>query len=149
MYSTTWTKISQHKHTGSGDGAQLVTGSYTDLSITSGKLAANIALKQYASLMAPVGTTQTVNWNNGNTQLLDLGSASGNVTLTLSNPQTGGRYRLHVIQAASPLELVWPATLKWPQGVAPILSSTNDAIDVIELYWDGTNYFGVWELDFS
>jgi hypothetical protein len=145
LYNTTWTKISNHKHTGSGDGAQLVTGSYTDNSVTSAKLAKNIALAQ-ALTLTPSGTTQTVDFNNGNTQKINLGSATGTVTVTLSNPQTGALYRIFLIQGATPRTVAWPATVKWPQGVAAILSTSNGAVDVVELYYDGSNYLSDWNV---
>lgn len=144
MLQTTWTKLSQHGHTGSGDGAQLTGAGVQNYAITKDKIAKDAGLFQYASTLAPVGTTQTLNWANGSTQKLDLGLASGNVTVTLSNPVIGVTYKILAIQAASEKTITWPASVKWPQGQAPILSSTEDAIDKIELYWDGTNYFGDW-----
>jgi hypothetical protein len=149
LKNTTWTKISAHDHTGSGNGVPLSTGALQDLSITSPKLAANLALKQYATLLAPAGTTETVDLNNGNTQKLSLASASGDVTLTISNGQAGGLYRLFVIQGATSRLVTWPASVKWPQGQAPILSTSNGAIDIIELYFDGTNYFADWQVDYQ
>jgi hypothetical protein len=149
LYNTTWTKISQHGHTGSGDGAKMVTGSYTDNSVTGAKLAKNIFLTQYATTLTPVGTTQTIDFNNGNIQKLNLGSASGNVTLTLSNPASGALYTIFVIQGATARTLIFPAGVLWPQGVAPILSTTNGAVDKIKLYYDGTNYYGDWEVLYS
>lgn len=147
MYTTTWTKISQHGHTGSGDGTKMVTASYTDLSVTSAKLAKNIALA-VATALVPAGTTQAIDFNNGNNQKLDLGSASGNVTVSFSNPSAGGRYTLLVVQAATPRSIVWP-TIKWANGQAPILSETNDAIDKVHLYYDGTDWYGDWNLAYA
>ncbi len=158
LYSTTWTKISNHGHTGSGDGNKMVTSSYTDLSVTSAKIAnntivklnlsKNLALTQAATL-SPSGTTQTVDWSNGNWQKLSLASASGNVTVTLSNPIEGALYKLFVIQGAAPLDIVWPASVKWPQGQAPILSTGASEVDIVTIYFDGTSYYGDWELDYS
>lgn len=149
MLTTTWTKISQHAHTGSGDGAQLGTSAITDHAITRDKLAKNIGLFPYGTPSAPAGTTQTLDFANGSIQTLDLGSASGDLTLTLSNPVAGVKYRLHVIQGATPRDITWPASVKWANGQKPILSQTDDAIDVIDLYYDGTNYFGDWNLGYA
>lgn len=149
LYSTTWTKISQHRHTGSGDGNQMVTASYSNLSVTSAKLAKNIALGQAASTLAPAGTTQTVDLDNGVTQKINLGSASGDVTLTISNAQSGGLYRLFLIQGATARNIIWPASVKWPQGVAAILSTGNGDIDIVELYFDGTNYYADWQVGWA
>lgn len=149
VLNTTWTAISAHGHTGSGDGNQMVTGSYSNNSVTTIKLSKNIGVTQYATTLAPSGTTQTVDWNNGNVQILDVGSATGDVTLTLSNPAAGHTYKLLFIQGATPRDLVWPAAVLWPQGQVPIHSQGDDEVDVLELYYDGTNYLGSWELDFS
>lgn len=149
MQSTTWTKISQHAHTGSGDGAQLGTSAITDFAITKDKLAKTVGVFQKVSTLAPAGTTQTVDFTEGSIQKLDLGAASGNVTVTLSNAVAGVKYKLFVIQAASAKDIVWPASVKWANGQAPLLSSTEDAIDIIELYFDGTNFFGDWDLGYA
>jgi hypothetical protein len=148
VLSDTWTKISQHRHTGSGDGNQIPTGGIVNRAVTSGKLALNIAHGQGATL-TPSGTTQDIDFDDGNTQRLDLSSASGDVTLTFSNPQAGAVYRLLIEQAATPRAITWPVAVLWPQGQAPILSDSSGAVDMIELYYDGTSYFGKWEVDFQ
>lgn len=147
--NTTWTKISSHDHTGSGNGATLVTGSYTDYSVTTVKLARNSGRTQYASTLAPAGTTQTVDWANGVIQKLSLASASGDVTLTLSNPGTGCTYKLIIDQGATARDLTWPAAVKWANGQAPILSTVPSSIDIVSLYFDGTNYFGDWDVAYA
>ena len=43
----------------------------------------------------------------------------------------------------------WPASVKWPGGTAPTLSTGAGAIDLIKFVWDGTNYFGTYDLNFS
>ena len=149
LYATTWTKISSHRHTGSGDGNQLITASYASLSITSAKLARHIAYGQALAAMTPSGTTQAVDFDLGNTQRLNLGSASGNVTITFSNPIAGGLYRLFLVQGATARTVVWPAAVKWPQGQAAILSTGNGDVDVVEMYYDGTNYYADWQVRFA
>ena len=99
--------------------------------------------------ISPTITTQTVDWDTGNTQKINLGSASGNVTITLSNPQTGGLYRLFLIQGATSRTVTWPGTVKWPQGVAAILSTGNGAVDVVDLYWDGSAYYADWNVGWA
>lgn len=89
----------------------------------------------------PSGTTETINWNSGNGQIIDLGSASGDVTLTLSNPVAGASYVLKVIQGATARDLVWPAAVKWQSDDAPIISTGNDEVDIIGCWYDGTNYY--------
>lgn len=149
LKNTTWTKISEHRHTGSGDGNQMIAASIADRAIISSKLALNWGKFQSLTTLTPTGTTQTVDWDVGLIQLVNLGSASGDVTLTLNNPQSGGWYRLIVTQGATSRNLIWPASVLWPQAVDPILSTGNGEVDSIWLYFDGTNYYGEWELDYS
>jgi hypothetical protein len=149
LYATTWSKISSHRHTGSGDGNQLITASYANLSITSAKLGRNIAYGQAATTLTPSGTTQTVDFDLGNTQRIDLGSATGSVTVSFSNSIAGGLYRLFLVQGVTARDIVWPASVKWPQGQVAILSTGNGDIDVVEMYYDGTNYYADWQVGFA
>lgn len=112
------------------------------------KLPGNIALTQFTTLV-PTGTTQTVTWANGSSQAIDLGSATGNVTLTLTGPLAGARYKIKVVQGAVARNLIWPAAVKWSAGVAPVITVTASAIDLIELYYDGTNYLGTFAQAFA
>jgi hypothetical protein len=102
---------------------------------------------EHQSTATPSGTTQTVDFNEGNSQTIDLGSATGNVTLTLSNPQAGASYVLIFIQGATARNIVWPANVKWPNAGAPTISTGNDDIDVISLFYDGTNFYGSFNQD--
>jgi hypothetical protein len=103
-----------------------------------GQVAINIP-----STMTPTGTTQTVDWNSGNVQILSLASATGNVTVTLSNPVAGATYALKVVQhATTARNIVWPAAVKWPGGTAPTITTTANSVDLITLYYDGTVYLG-------
>lgn len=148
LYNTTWTKISQHQHTGSGDGNKLATGSLNDNIVTTAKLSKNYGWTQAATL-TPAGTTQTVDFNNGNVQVIDLSSATGTVTLTLSNPAQGSLYTILIVQGATPRDVVWPALCKWPQTVDPIHTLTASAVDMVTLYFNGTDYKGLWYKDLS
>lgn len=93
--------------------------------------------------LTPTGTTQTVNWNTGNSQILTLASATGTVTLTFSNPLPGATYVLKIIQhASSAKDITWPATVKWPDGIIPVITTTASAVDIASFFYDGTNYYG-------
>jgi hypothetical protein len=94
------------------------------------------------STLTPTGTTETINWDNGNGQILSLASATGTVVLTLSNPKEGATYFVKVIQhATTPRNVTFPATVKFPGGTAPTISTGASAIDTVVLFFDGTNYF--------
>lgn len=155
LFNTTWTNISDHDHTGSGKGKKIGTTALENLSITSALLAANLAFKgntsfqQFGTTLTPVGTTQTITFTDGNIQKLNVGSASGDVTVTLSAPVIGSYYKIFIIQGATARDVIWPAAVLWPQAQKPILSTVSGDVDIINLYYDGTNYFGDWNLKYS
>jgi hypothetical protein len=93
------------------------------------------------------GTT-TIDWKLGNKFYFTFGNANETFTFTApSNPcnlvlvlkqySTGGK------------TATWPNTVMWPGGTAPTLSTGNNDIDIVSMYFDGTNYFAVASLDFS
>ena len=92
----------------------------------------------------PLGTTQEIDWDNGEGQIVDLGSATGDVTLTMVNPVAGQSYILKFIQGATPYDIVLPSTVKMAGGTAPTtlqLTVIDDAEDTLTLWFDGTNYY--------
>lgn len=105
-----------------------------------------IAVGQVGSILpatlTPTGTTQTVDWNDSNVQKIDLESATGDVTLTLSNPISGFSYALEIQQdgAGGARNIIWPAAVTWQGGVAPVITTANDAIDVVSCMYVGTSY---------
>lgn len=153
-----WEPISGHDHTGGGNGTKIGSGALddnavtsakiADNAVTSAKLADNIASTQ-ASTLTPAGTTETINFNNGNKQVLDLSSATGTVTLTFSNPISGADYRIKIIEGATVRTLVWPANVKWPQGVEPSQFFEASTTNMVWLDYDGTNYLASWDLNLS
>lgn len=79
---------------------------------------------------------------------LDLGQVA-HVTLTdnrtLSNPTNlaVGTYILRIIQDAGGTNtLAYGNVYKWPSGIAPVLTTAGNAIDIISFYCDGTYMYG-------
>ena len=91
----------------------------------------------------PTGTTLTLNLASGNMQQLNLGSASGDVTITLTNAIAGGSYAIEIVQGATPHLVVWPANVKWPGGTTMGLTQAANAIDLVTLFYDGTYFLAV------
>jgi hypothetical protein len=89
----------------------------------------------------PTATTQTLDWNSGNLQVVDLASATGNVTLTMSNPVAGASYGIKIIQGANARNIVWPASVKWPGGVPYSVSTVSGAVDFVTMFYDGSVYY--------
>jgi hypothetical protein len=70
-------------------------------------------------------------------------------TFTLSNPVNGQTYLLKLIQGgAGSFTATWPGAVLWPGGTPPILTTTVGKRDMIALYFDGTNYFGNFVLNY-
>jgi len=148
LKNTTWTKISQHSHTGSGDGNQIGTAGLANESITSAKLAKNIG-QAVATTLTPAGTTETVDFDLGMIQTLDLSAATGDVTLTLTNPIAGASYKLWIVQGATFKNVLFPVNVKWPQAQAPILTDAAGAVDLVELYYTGSEFRGQWQVNWG
>ena len=94
-----------------------------------------------ANAHTPPGTTQTINWATGNTHYIDLGSATGTVVLTLTNPAQGGNYLIKAHNNVSGVNIDWPLSVFWPAGSPPTISADAVSQDVIVLHFDGVNYF--------
>ena len=88
----------------------------------------------------------TLDFANGPCQQVTI-NAAGPLILTLSNPVTGGAYFLKIVQGATAGTITFPVNVKWGAAGAPTLSSTG-LIDIINLYYDGTNYYGTYALGY-
>jgi hypothetical protein len=91
-------------------------------------------------------TSKTIDFANGYTQKLTM---TGNCTLTLSNPKSGANYILRLLQdGTGSRTMTWPVAVKWPSGTAPTLTTTAAKNDLINLYYDGTSYYGSFVLNY-
>lgn len=94
------------------------------------------------------GTTHTIDFNDGNTTVLDLGDFTGGgaVTLTLSNGKSGGYYCIKIIQETTggARTITWPSSapdVKWPGGSTCTLSTGDENVDLVCGVFDGTDYY--------
>jgi hypothetical protein len=104
----------------------------------------NLIASQVSSLLqslAPTGVTQTIDFNSGSLVNLDLSSATGTVVLTLSNPQTATTYLIKVSQGATPRNLTFPTGTTQAGGGGVTYTGTANQKDIINVLYDGTNYF--------
>ena len=95
-------------------------------------------------IAATFGATMTVDWSKGNIQSLAM---TANVTsMTFSNPVDGAKYILMIKQdATGSRTIAWPATVRWPGGTAPTLTTTANKTDYITFIYNGVDskYDGV------
>ena len=94
------------------------------------------------------GTT-TIDWGLGNKFEFTFGAQ--NETFIFTAPSKPGNFLLKMIQdGVGSRTATWPASVKWPGGSAPTLTTTaTTGVDIISFYYDGTNYYGVASRDFS
>jgi len=93
------------------------------------------------------GASKNIDWSNGNKQEITL---TANCTLTFTDPRTSCELQLIVKQdATGNFTLTFPASVKWSQGTVPTITTDANAIDVISLFFDGTNYLSNFDQDFS
>lgn len=85
------------------------------------------------------GAADTIDWANGPAHKSTL---TGNVTYTFSNPIAGQAYVLKTVGDGTIRTVTWPAAVKWSGGTAPTMTGTNGKFDLINFYYDGTNYLG-------
>lgn len=98
----------------------------------------DVAGAMYSRLVTASSTS--IDWNQGNVQTMTL---SSNPTLTFSNGQAGGEYKLILNQDATGGRTVtWPGSVRWLNGSAPILSSSASSTNVIDFVYDGADYLG-------
>lgn len=89
---------------------------------------------------------QTLDFNsNAGTNVTREFTATGNATLTFSNPPPAGSLVTVVIiqDATGSRTITWPATVKWTAGTAPTLTTTASKRDVFVFMWNGSNYYAV------
>lgn len=97
----------------------------------------------------PDTDTQTnIDWTDGNNQKITL-TATRTIAFGTA-PASQCHLQLKVTQGGTGSYTInWPGTVKWPLGITPTLSTGVGEIDIFTFWYDGTNYFGTYGLDFS
>ena len=147
------------------DALTLTTSAATDVTLpTTGTLLANVSEDASPELGGEmdagahtIGFTQqsatgdgttTIDWKLGNKFEFTFGAA--NETFTFTAPSNPCNILLKMIQdGTGSRTATWPATVKWPAGTAPTLTTTASAVDIISFYFDGINYYGSSTLAFA
>ena len=93
------------------------------------------------------GTSKTVDWAaNGHKQKITM---TGDCTFTFTAPAGPCNLLLKKIQDGTGSRIpTWPAAVKWPGGTKPVHSGASKT-DIVSFYYDGTNYYGVANMDFA
>lgn len=91
-----------------------------------------------------------ISWNLDDAQTAKV-TLSGNRTLNNpTNMQAGGTYQLRIIQdGTGNRTLSFGSAYKWPFGIAPTLTTSSGAVDIMSCISDGTSLFCTIAQDFS
>lgn len=93
------------------------------------------------------GIAKTIAWTQGPFQKITL---TDNCTFTFTAPTGVCRLQLKIVQDGTGSRTVtWPASVNWVGGSSPTLTTTASATDIVALYYDGTEYWAIWNGDFS
>jgi len=99
------------------------------------------------------GGQTTINWNNGQKQVLTLTASVTASFASGANPPNVGNYLLRIVQGPTggPFGIQWPSAsiAMWAGASAPTLSSGSGKIDICTFYYNGNQYFGVASLNFA
>lgn len=92
----------------------------------------------------------TINWDLSANQVTSV-TLGGNRTLAApTNLKDGATYILTIKQdATGSRTLTFNSAYKFPGGTAPTLTTSANAVDVLTFVSDGTNMYGVSQLNFS
>ena len=127
-----------------------ITATEVTLATNNLKLTAGQMWSEIQATKTPTGDTSTTDWDEGNFGVLDLGSSTDNVTLTLNNPQAGGVYYQKIIQHDSfTRNVIWPAAVKWENSIILLVVGGANAIDLVKLVYDGTSYLASFKHSYS
>ena len=92
--------------------------------------------------------TQPSSINSTSTTTLDLSTGNilqvvltGSTTLAFSNPKIG-TYIIKIKQDATGNRTLNFPTIKWADGAVPTITTTANAVDLLTIIYDGTDYYG-------
>lgn len=96
-------------------------------------------------------STSAITLNFATNGLVQQVTRTASTTITLSPPQLAQTVVVLLQHDATgtTYTVAFSPAVKWPNGTAPTFSQTASAIDIITLYWDGTNWYGVGQVAFA
>lgn len=129
---------------GTSEASKVVTADANGDVIFSEEIKAKSYNETYATVSSSSGAV-TFNCEAANVFQITL---TENVTsITLSNPPASGTayaLTIRIVQDSTARTVTWPASVKWADGVSPLISSGSGAVDVITMFTTdgGTNWYG-------
>jgi hypothetical protein len=93
------------------------------------------------------GSTQAIDWSEGDRHKCTL---TDNCTFSFSNAAEGQVITLIMVQdGTGSRSHTWPASVKWPNGTEPSWGTSADDVNIVTIYYDGSNYYAQGAVAFS
>ena len=101
----------------------------------------NPTITNYTETVNPItaGTAATINLANGTVVTFTI--SGGNATITMPTAVAGKSFILILTQDTTSRTVTW-ATVVWPSGTAPTVSTGSGKRDIFSFFSDGTSWFG-------
>lgn len=90
----------------------------------------------------PTGTAETFDFRFGDSFIVDLSLATGDIEPDFLNPVAGRDYTFLIKQGATPRSLTFPAGTVLANGSTDPWTSPAESTRILVLHFDGTNYYG-------
>ena len=84
----------------------------------------------------------------GNNYKIDLTNADEDLTLSLLNAIPSTIFTFEIISNGTD-NIVWPANVKWEAGQVLIVTPIATAIDMVTMYFNGTNFLASFGSNFQ
>jgi hypothetical protein len=101
--------------------------------------------KENVNSLGSLGASQAIDLSTSN--IFDMTLSNPTCTITITNPPASGvSYSFTMIvrqDSTGNRTITWPASVKWPNGTAPTLSTAANAVDILTFMTvdGGTKYF--------
>lgn len=97
--------------------------------------------------VAASGATETLDASASPDDVTHDVTLTANCTLTLTAPDSARPYNMTIIlrqDATGARTVTWPSSVKWGSDIAPVLTTTPSAVDVVTLFTinGGTSWLG-------
>jgi len=112
---------------------------------STGTLTSVYATQYVETRTAPTLSGSALTLDLSLSNVFDVSLSASVSTLTISNaPTTGKAYGFTLkVNITGSYTITWPASVKWPSGTAPTLTTTSGKVDVFEFFTvdGGTTYY--------
>ena len=110
----------------------------------------NLQTATFRTLQTDSSTSGAVTFDWSSDTKLKITLTENITGITMTAPAGPGNFMLEIVQDSTARTMTgWPATVKWVDGVEPVISIGSGDVDILSFFYDGTNFYGSFLQDFS